>query len=159
MTAQLTTLDPIMKRWYVGYLVDRFTQNVLKPTPEWSAWAAQWREEVPLTRKQQRENASWRRRVKDATKALREAEAKLRDEIVSIEHDYGVRVFAGGCGCDDGDGESTIESDQPHKVTYRTKDGAPPEPPMWPTIRFETAKFTHAEPLTTRSRSQEGLNR
>lgn len=130
MSAILKTYDKTLLASYSSVILDRTTSNFIRPTPEWSAWAAEWREEVPLTAKQKRENAAWERRVERARREL----ARTMESFAEIERKYGVSVSQG---CYECDGEPSIDAgDPPHKTTYRTKPGAPPEPSSWPPVKY-----------------------
>lgn len=134
MSATFGTLDPLLKRLYTAAIVDRFFKMPDFTTPEWRAWADQWREEVPLTREQERENAEWCERVKKAREDLAQLHANYLENVAGIEGTYGVRAVLTG---EDGDGEYDVDDYcPPHRPTYRTKDGAPPEPQMMREVKF-----------------------
>lgn len=144
MSAETAFFSKELLSLYANTLIDRLTSRIIKPTPEWSAWAAEWREEVPLTAQQKRENAAWGRRVERARRALNRA----LESFAEIERKYGVSVAQG---CYECEGEPSIEAgDPPHKTTYRTRPGAPPEPPFWPKVVYGSSiKWVRHEDINT----------
>lgn len=126
MSADLSTYSKeLLARMRPGIL-ERIG-GVFLYSPEWRAWADKWREAVPLTAEQERANAAWRTRLPVARKALDAAADAYQQAIAGIEHEFSVTVSQ------DEDGYDIDEYATPHRVAYRTKAGAPPEPPTWPT--------------------------
>lgn len=133
MVAELGgTFDPLLQQILREHLLERLKMPDFT-TPEWRAWADEWREEVPLTREQERENDAWRGRVKEARERLAQIEADFSASLKGLASEFGVRVTGGGY---DDEGYDVDDYDPPHKTTWRTKDGALPEPQHWKTIKF-----------------------
>lgn len=131
------TFDPtLLKLMYTNELIRRMKFPDWT-TPEWRAWADEWREEVPLTNEQVQENAAWRKRVAMARTRLAEIQAATAASLNAVETDFGVKVFSTTGEGDDGEYE-VDDYDPPHRPTYRTKDGAPPEPRHWKSAKFVT---------------------
>lgn len=126
------SFDPLLKRIFAEKILERLELPDWT-TPEWRAWSKEWREEVPLTAEQERENAEWRKGVKVARERLASMVADFGAALDGIASEFGVRVSGGG------EDEWEIDDyDAPHKPTYRTKDGAPPAPPMFQPVRIPT---------------------
>ena len=138
MSATLTAYDAILREVYAP-IVAADRPSLLLASPEWWAWAKEWREPIPLTAEQEAENAAWKAALPRACEEISVLRGEYDRRADEIEERYHVKIYR----TDDDDLDvDEMWSEPPCVPGLRAKAGAPPEPPMW--LAGQTITFRRA---------------